>query len=463
MKTFIFKAVVEKDNDKWIYYTKRDILQLKNRFLPIVLTSGARTGRFNGTKECFNWFFVSKGKAVASIGSTGLCWIGHGADVTQMFLGNLHVRLCKKIAEKKLLGDAWGEALGEYILNFTWQGVTKAFHMKAAEELEIFGDPTLKTGGYKECETKKSTMKKTSAVRNDGYVNHMKTQKNIKDANGKCVTVPGVYHEDLYIDKSLTIKGNGATIITDGITLFFSNITIERFHVEGHKKGDGLRCIGNNALIKNNTICFFNTSIFVSGDHCVMKGNVIRDSECGVWLDRTKHSVILDNNIKNNWYGIWGECMLNVTIKNNNFSYNKWYAVWMEGIHGDIAGNNFSKNWYSIYFYNSNYFSTQENIITFNVHGPQFVNSSFNLIKRNTIKNNEHYGIFFGWRSTKNEITYNNFIENTYNARDDGGNTWDNNYWSNYIGVKIKIFYLLHFPYRFKQSSFDRHPAQEPL
>jgi parallel beta-helix repeat protein len=452
-----------KDTQKWIYYDKFNILQLKNKYLPVVLTSGARIGRFTGSKECFNWFFVSKGKAIASIGSTGLCWIGHGANVTEMFLGNLHIRLCKKMAERRLLGDAWGEAIEEYLCNFTWRGVARAFHMKAAEELELFGDPTLKIGGYKEYKIKKSTTNNVLHVSEDGYRNYTKIQDNLNNAgNGSINVYPNVYYENLCIDKSLTIIGNDAKIKTDGITLLSPYITIKGFSIEGNKKGDGLTCYGDNALIENNTICFFNTSIFVSGDHCLIKGNEIRNSECGVWFDATEQGEITDNSIKNNWYGVWGEYASNTTIADNNFSYNEWYAVWMEGVHGNIIGNNFSKNWYPIYLYNSHYFSMEENTITLNIHGPQFVNSSFNLIERNVIKSNEHYGAFFGWRSKKNEITHNDFIENANNARDDGSNTWDKNYWSDYIGLKINLFYLMRFPYYIKQFSFDWHPAKEP-
>lgn len=367
------------------------------------------------------------------------------------------------MAERRLLGDAWGEAIEEYLCNFTWRGVARAFHMKAAEELELFGDPTLKIGGYKEYKIKKSTTNNVLHVSEDGYKNYTKIQDNLNNAGDGSINVyPNVYYENLCIDKSLTIIGNDAKIKTDGITLLSPYITIKGFSIEGNKKGDGLTCYGDNALIENNTICFFNTSIFVSGDHCLIKGNEIRNSECGVWFDATEQGEITDNSIKNNWYGVWGEYASNTTIADNNFSYNEWYAVWMEGMHGNIIGNNFSKNWYPIYLYNSHYFSMEENTITLNIHGPQFVNSSFNLIERNVIKSNEHYGAFFGWRSKKNEITHNDFIENANNARDDGSNTWDKNYWSDYIGLKINLFYLMRFPYYIKQFSFDWHPAKEP-
>jgi len=454
-------ATHAKDDEKWIFYYERNILQLKNDYLPIVLTSGARLGTFNRSRECFNWFFVARGKAIASIGPTGLCWIGHGKNVTEMFLGNLHVRLCKRMASRCLLGDAWGEAIIEYLSNFSWRGVAKAFHMKAAEELEIFGDPTLKIGGYERLAAKTNNV---LHVGGDGPNNYTKIQDAIDDANdGDTIIVhTGTYNEDLFIDKSLKIIGEGAEIKTNGIVISASDVFIEGFIVEGYKKGTGLLCYGDNISIRNNEIRHFNTSIFVEGSSCHVEENEIKNNECGIWLNGSYGAEIKNNFVTDNWYGVWGEYASSPVIQNNNFSYNAWYAVWMEGKDGQIGGNDFYRNWYCIYLYNSRYFIINNNSIYGNIHGPQFVNSSYNIIEDNTITKNEHYGIYFGWRSIENVIRKNNFIENAQNARDDAGNKWQDNYWSDYIGLKIKLLYLLHIPYYIPKFSFDWHPAIQP-
>ena len=492
-----------KDDEKWIYYRKINILQLKNDYKPIILTSGARLGCFNKSKECFNWFFVSKGKAIASIGSTGLCWIGHGTNVTEMFLGNLHLRLCKKMSEKGFLGDAWGEAIKEYLANFSWTGVTNAFHIKAVEELELFGDPTLKIGGYNEYVFEKSNISSILNVneeRNflqdridkdfylnviekfespedpalqvgdilhvggDGNGNYSTIQIAIDNANNGDIIIvhQGIYYENLLVDKQLKIIGENAKIKTNEILLICSYITIEGFIIEGYDKNNCINCIGNYIIIKNNTIKRFDISIFVSGDNCKIFDNSINNSYYGVYLNKNKKTDIKNNVIKNNWYGIWCENTYNTYISFNDFSYNEWYAVWMEGINGEINRNNFEYNWYSIYLYNSLNFSLNNNTMFNNMHGSQFVNSSYNIFCFNNVYNNQHFGIFFGWRSKINDIFSNNFIDNYNNVRDDGYNTWDKNYWSDYIGLKIKILFLLDFPYKINQFSCDWHPAQKP-
>ncbi|RLF61583.1 MAG: hypothetical protein DRN37_00750 [Thermoplasmata archaeon] len=454
-------ATHAKDDEKWIYYYEWNVLQLKNDYLPIILTSGARLGQFNGTRECFNWFWVARGKAVASIGPTGLCWIGHGENVTEMFLGNLHLRLCEEMAGRGLLGNAWGNAIAGYLNNFSWSGVAKAFHMKAAEELELFGDPTLKIGGY---ESSAGYIHHTLHVGGDGPGNYTKIQDAIGNASDgdRIIVHPGVYVENLSIDKSLTITGEDATIKTGGIILCSPDITIRGFEIEGYEKNEGIICYGNHALITENEIHSFSTAIWIAGVGCRITENVIENNEYGIWINGTGETDIENNTLHDNWYGVWGEHATDATIRGNTFSYNAWYAVWMEGDSGSIAENNFSKNWYSIYLYNSHQFNISGNVIFLNIHGPQFVNSTDNVIVHNHMEKNEHYGIYFGWRSTENAISENNFIENSQNARDDAGNQWERNYWSDYLGLKIPLLFLFHFPYFIQKCSFDWHPKLTP-
>ena len=435
-------------------------MQLRNEYKPVVLTSGAHLGQFNKSRECFNWFFVSKGKAIATIGPTGLCWIGHGKNVTEMFLGNLHLRICEKFSNERLLGEIWGEAIIEYLCNFSWRNVAKAFHMKAVEETEIFGDPTLKTGGYKF----ESIFNKTLHVGGNGENNYTNIQDAINDAeDGDTIIVHfGIYNENLSIDKSVTIIGIDAKIKTGNIFLYSSNIKIRGFSIEGYRKGEGILCYGESCIIKNNEIYSFYRGVMVYGSNCIICGNEIKNNECGIYLNSSLNSEIEGNEIHNNWYGVWGEDAENPLILKNNFSYNEWYGVWMEGNGGNISGNNFYRNWYSIYLYNSVNFFVYSNRIELNMHGPQFVNSSFNSFIKNMVERNEHYGIYFGWRSNSNYITKNNFIENAQNARNDGKNSFNKNYWDDYIGLKIKILAYMHIPYYIQKLSFDWNPELEP-
>ena len=104
----------------------------------------------------------------------------------------------------------------------------------------------------------------------------------------------------------------------------------------------------------------------------------------------------------------------------------------------------------------------EKNKIFHNEHGPQIVFSSYNILQLNDIRNNEHYGIYVDNASIKNEIKENNIVNNAYNARDDGKNKWDANYWSDYIGNKYRILAFIGIPKFIPKFNFDWHPAMEP-
>ena len=197
-----------------------------------------------------------------------------------LFINFSGYELCQKwLAKKKLLGEAWGEAIKEYLKNDAWEGAAKSFHMKAVEEFEIFGDPTLKIGGY---ERNLEKLQNILHVGGDGENNYSKIQDAIDDAkDGDIIIVhPGIYYEDLCIDKSIEIIGRNAKIKTNKILLIASNIKIENFTIEGYGKGKGLICYGNNCIIEGNEIYFFNKSIFVTGKNCLIRENKIKNNEC---------------------------------------------------------------------------------------------------------------------------------------------------------------------------------------
>lgn len=180
----------------------------------------------------------------------------------------------------------------------------------------------------------------------------------------------------------------------------------------------------------------------------------------------SSNSLIQDNEIGNNWYGVWSEYSPYLVITENNFSSNRWYALWLDSSDGsNIADNVFIKNWYSIYLYSSGNNIISGNNIYGNEHGPQFVDADNNTFDHNIVKKNEHYGISVGSRSSGNSFTDNDIIENAQNAWDDYGSSWNGNYWSDYIGLKLKILALIGVPYHVpgRLNQWDWHPRMAPV
>jgi parallel beta-helix repeat protein len=449
-------ATHRKNSNEWIFYRSFNILQIKNECLPIVLTSGAHLSQFNRS-NCFNWLFLKYGKAVASIGSTGLCWIIHGENLTDAFLGKLHVLFCEEIEERNNLGEAWGQALNRY-LDASFENISMAFHIKAAEEFIIFGDPTLQLK-----KNRKINMDRVLHVGGNGPNNYTKIQDAINDSgDGDTIIVhEGFYEENLIINKSLKILGENAKIKTSIIEIYANNVYIEGFSIEGNKKGETIKCYGDNFYFYKNEIYFSGKGLFIIGNSSKIEKNIIRQNEVGIWIEG-KGWMVNENDIINNWYGIWAEKSENFSIIKNNFSYTQWYGMWIEGKNGFIEENNVSKSCYPIYIYKTFDTKISKNFISENMEGVQFLNSKNNSFEENYLEKNQRYGVYMGINCTGNKIIRNTFIDNIPNARDDSINIWNENYWSDYIGIKIKILWILGMPYYIPKFSFDWNPSIKP-
>lgn len=194
-------------------YITWNIRLLRNRVYPVVITSGARLAKFDEREECLNWVFVaSKHGAVASPRSTGLCWIAHGEDVTEYYLGNLHLRFLEEFQKSEHLGDAWKNAITSYIKSFNWSGfVERAFHMKAAEEFILFGDPTLLIHSPRK---NSSHIQKIHIGRDRiGKTNTIQSIVDNAPAGDEIFIPLGVYIENVTINKPLSIIGINSTLI----------------------------------------------------------------------------------------------------------------------------------------------------------------------------------------------------------------------------------------------------------
>jgi len=172
-------------------YTLLDMIFLRNtNKLPITVVGGCHNGQFDvslfrileGIKEyglkyfrfrqgnfgqfwyggwepnCWAWFLTSKigGGAIATIANTGLGTHGDGdqdnntiADYLEVLDGWLELRFLEKYGKDGLdnLGENHGDTLTEYLHRFL--GDDAKMDVKMVQQWELFGDPSLKIGGYK--------------------------------------------------------------------------------------------------------------------------------------------------------------------------------------------------------------------------------------------------------------------------------------------------------------------------
>jgi len=171
-------------------YTIRDMMFLKNREkLPIAVVGGCHNAQFDVTMSniikgiqedglhyfspksgsagrfwysewvpnCWAWWLTSKigGGAIATIANTGLGTHGDGdsdnnsiADYLEVLDGWLELRFLKLYGEEHydILGENHGETLTGYLHRFL--GDEAKMDVKMVQQWELFGDPSLKIGGY---------------------------------------------------------------------------------------------------------------------------------------------------------------------------------------------------------------------------------------------------------------------------------------------------------------------------
>jgi hypothetical protein len=139
--------------------------------LPICLIAACHNNEFNisffdflknpflvvPTPECWGWWLTRKigGGSIATIGYTGVEWCAtYGwdndsiPDCTEYFSGYLDSRFFHAYGIEGIhtLGDAWGQAITEYLDVFP--GMKHAWDCKTVQEFILFGDPSLLIGGY---------------------------------------------------------------------------------------------------------------------------------------------------------------------------------------------------------------------------------------------------------------------------------------------------------------------------
>ena len=174
---------------------------------------------------------------------------------------------------------------------------------------------------------------KTWHVDDSGGANFTRIQDAINNEcaiEGDMILVyPGIYSENVVVNKSVTLKGIGHPIVDacgggNAITLCADGITLEGFNATN--SGSSWEDAGIKVISSNNIII----------------GNSASNNRNGIYLEKSSNNVLLGNNFcNNNWYGIhlWTSC--NNSITGNNVSNNNGDGISLDGSRdNNIAGNN---------------------------------------------------------------------------------------------------------------------------
>lgn len=161
-------------------YDLQDMLFLRNKDKnPITIVGGCHNGQFDVTllnilldyryarrhltwmPRSWGWYLTVKlgGGAIATISNTGLGTHGSDdmdnnsiADYLEVLDGWLELRFLEIYGKegRDILGENHGETLTDYLNKFI--GDNALMDVKMVQQWQLFGDPSLKIGGYEEIE-----------------------------------------------------------------------------------------------------------------------------------------------------------------------------------------------------------------------------------------------------------------------------------------------------------------------
>lgn len=327
-------------------------------------------------------------------------------------------------------------------------------------------------------------------VGGDGPGNISSIQKAIDAADdGYTIFVyNGIYFENIVINISIELVGeNKQKTIIDGtgkdnvIAINSERTTIDGFTII-NATGSGIFNI-------------FRAGIRVTRPNNTIKNNIIKNNNAGLFTRRTTNTTILNNQLYDNGiivssYDVTeshvpinkeyfihtienntvnGKKILylknqrdiqipsdtgqliafnctNLTIQNINFTKCDASLLFMYTNKCKIKNSTFIDD-AEIWLMESNHNLFEHNTMIKNFHGITLdYHSKNNILKHNNFSNNQLMGIMLEQKSNFNIIEENNLMNNNYSnafIQNSFQNTWKNNYWDDWIGLKYPLLGFL--------------------
>ena len=313
---------------------------------------------------------------------------------------------------------------------------------------------------------------KTITVTPDGSGDYQSIQDAVDAAEaGDTIRVHGgEYNENVILNKSLTMIGNGseATILVgngSGVGIYFSGlsaVTIEDMGFKDYEHGihlyestdstishvSAMNCTGNGIYVQqmsNSNVIVGNTAdsnfigikVYNSHYNHIINNSVSENGLSGINV-QGQENIITDNTANNNGRGIHLNLAPRNTVTNNIASYNTYHGLRFSYSRDNIIQDNTAiGNSGGIRLSSDSSDNTlQGNMIQSNDRGFDLEDSDRNTITNSTINGNL-IGIYLTAQSENNSAHYNNFFNNSQfgvNASSDSGINATDNWWGHKTG-----------------------------
>jgi parallel beta-helix repeat protein len=285
----------------------------------------------------------------------------------------------------------------------------------------------------------------------------------------------GVYHENIKIDRSLTllgqdkantvIEGSGGPTPTSVLTLAADDVLISGFTIRS---------------ISNSNTSRYAYGIWVEGDNCKITDNIIQNTYLGIFCSTQQSTTITYNTITGSIKDGIRFCAGSQTnISYNNIISNTVSGIALGGYSNMVEGNHLQNNTRGLGLGASNSVVFNNTMISNTKESGIFLSGSKNIISGNEIAANK-YGVYIttqGASPSANEIYQNNFVNNFYNAFGNSSylvESWDSgsqsggNYWSDYqtkypTAVENGNSGMENTGYVINSNNLDKYPLVAPF
>jgi len=309
----------------------------------------------------------------------------------------------------------------------------------------------------------------------------------------------GSYTENVDIATAhLTLAGEGADVVTvtavesgDHVFEVTANyVNISGFNLTGAtwtaagiylNEADHCNISNNTASNKYGS----GIELWYSSDNTLAGNTANLNYYGGIYLESSSNNTLIGNTASNNdYHGIYIVGSSNNTLENNAANSNQYSDdYYSDGIRLYLSSDNILLNntvsnnaGDGIGLYDSSSNTLTGNTALQNYVGIYLDSSSNNTVLNNTASNNDNYGIEL--YDSSGNLIYNNYLDNTNNACDDGSNQWNTtittgpniiggpsiggNYWSDYTCTDPDGDGFGNTSYIIGGGNFDYHPLCSP-
>jgi len=242
--------------------------------------------------------------------------------------------------------------------------------------------------------------------------------------------VNGIYYENVLINKSISLIGEGReNTVVDGrqssnvIDIVSDNVTVKGFHLRNSRQYPGNGAIriehaGNNHITENTMTDSWDGIGLYSSEKNTISDNIVGNSFYGVGLYTSNNNIVSNNTIADSFpMGMSVTASSNNTISNNS-------------IFNSVTGIGLA--------YSSNNLITK-NVILDNSVGIELSTSTNNVVTINRVSLNTKDGVSLDSGSGNNTFYHNNFGNKEQISGGGSPNIWDFNgegsFWSDYDGT----------------------------